>query len=87
MGLGYGFTPEFRVDATYTYFDFDIDDPGIVAAGQNIVPNTPKHKGGVALPYTGLKGSTPLSGANSLRATIGTRVFWQAAFRRGRSSI
>jgi iron complex outermembrane receptor protein len=56
IGFGYGFTPEFRVDATYTYFDFDIKDPGLTTAGQNIVPNTPRHKGTIALTYTGMQG-------------------------------
>ena len=56
IGFGYGFTPEFRVDATYTYFDFDIEDPGLTAAGQNIVPNTPRHKGTIAFTYTGFQG-------------------------------
>ncbi len=56
IGFGYGFTPEFRVDATYTYFNFDIEDPGLTAAGQNIVPNTPRHKGTIAFTYTGFQG-------------------------------
>ncbi|MCZ6916209.1 MAG: TonB-dependent receptor [Gemmatimonadetes bacterium] len=56
FGIGYGFTPEFRVDGTYTYFDFKIQDPGAVAAGQTIVPNTPRHKGTIGLTYTGLQG-------------------------------
>jgi outer membrane receptor protein involved in Fe transport len=56
IGFGYGFTPEFRVDASYTYFDFDIEDPGLTAAGQNIVPNTPRHKGSIAFTYTGFQG-------------------------------
>jgi iron complex outermembrane receptor protein len=56
LGFGYGFTPEFRVDATYTYFDFDIKEPGDLIPGQNIVPNTPRHKGTIALTYTGLQG-------------------------------
>ncbi len=56
IGFGYGFTPEFRVDATYTYFNFDIKNPGLTTAGQNIVPNTPRHKGTIALTYTGLQG-------------------------------
>jgi outer membrane receptor protein involved in Fe transport len=56
VGIGYGFTPEFRVDGTYTYFEFDVQDPGAVAAGQTIVPNTPRHKGTIGLTYTGLQG-------------------------------
>ena len=56
FGIGYGFTREFRVDGTYTYFEFDVKDPGAVAAGQTIEPNTPRHKGTLGLTYTGLQG-------------------------------
>jgi iron complex outermembrane receptor protein len=53
FGFGYGFTPEVRIDGTYTFFDFDVDEPQF---GQDIVPNTPKHKGTVGITYTGLQG-------------------------------
>ena len=56
LGIGYGFSPEMRVDASYTFFDFDVKDTGLQAFGQDIVPNTPKHKFGVSLNYTGLQG-------------------------------
>lgn len=56
FSAGYGFTPELRADVSYTFFDFEIDDPGAVQAGQTIVPNTPKNKATVALSYTGIQG-------------------------------
>ena len=56
VGIGYGFTPEVRVDVSYTFFDFDVKDTGLQAFGQDIIPNTPKHKFGFSLNYTGLQG-------------------------------
>ncbi len=53
FGLGIGITPELRADASYTFFDFDIDQQQL---GQDLVPNTPKHKGAVSLSYIGLQG-------------------------------
>jgi outer membrane receptor protein involved in Fe transport len=53
FGFGYGFTPEVRIDGTYTFFDFDVDEPQF---GQDIVPNTPKHKGTIGITYNGLQG-------------------------------
>ena len=56
VGIGYGFTPEVRVDVSYTFFDFDVKDTGLQAFGQDIIPNTPKHKFRFSLNYTGLQG-------------------------------
>ncbi len=56
FGIGYGITPELKVDASYTYFDFDVKDGGFTAAGQDLIPNTPKHKGSGSLTYTGQQG-------------------------------
>jgi outer membrane receptor protein involved in Fe transport len=56
LGVGYGITPEVRVDGTYTYFQFDVQDPGLIQAGQDLVPNTPRNKGSVSLSYTGQQG-------------------------------
>ena len=56
FGFGYGITPELRLDASYTYFDFDVKDTGLAAAGQDLIPNTPKHKGSGSLTYTGQQG-------------------------------
>ena len=53
FGLGIGITPELRADASYTFFDFDIDQQQL---GRDLVPNTPKHKGAVSLSYNGLQG-------------------------------
>ena len=52
IGVGYGFTPELRGDASYTYFDFDIKDAGL----EQLVPNTTRHKGNISLTYTGVQG-------------------------------
>ena len=79
IGFGYGFTPEFRVDATYTYFDFDIEDPGRAAAGQSIVPNTPRHKGSIAFTYTGFQGFDA-----SLSAKFVEKHEWNAGVFAGR---
>jgi iron complex outermembrane receptor protein len=56
FSAGYGFTPELRADVSYTFFDFEVKDPGLAQAGQSIVPNTPKNKGTIALSYTGIQG-------------------------------
>jgi outer membrane receptor protein involved in Fe transport len=65
FGFGYGFTPELRVDASYTFFDFDIDDPGLT--GQTIVPNTPKNKGTISLGYTGIQAAPGFDAAISAK--------------------
>lgn len=56
VGVGYGITPEIRLDASYTFFDFDVKDAGLTAAGQDLIPNTPQHKGSAAVSYTGEQG-------------------------------
>ncbi len=56
LGVGYGLSPEMRVDASYTFFDFNVKETGLLAAGQTIIPNTPKHKVGISLTYTGVNG-------------------------------
>lgn len=56
FSAGYGFTPEFRADVSYTFFDFEVKDPGLEQAGQAIVPNTPQNKATIALSYTGIQG-------------------------------
>jgi outer membrane receptor protein involved in Fe transport len=55
FGVGFGITPELRIDASYTYFDFDVDE-ATVAQGDRLLPNSAKHKGGVSLSYTGQQG-------------------------------
>ena len=61
------------MDATYTFFKFDIKNPGLAVAGQSIVPNTPKNKGSVALTYTGLQGFDA-----AVDATFTERHEWNA---------
>lgn len=55
FGVGFGITPELRIDASYTLFDFDVDETS-VAQGDRLLPNSAKHKGGVSLTYTGQQG-------------------------------
>jgi len=52
IGVGYGFTPELRGDASYTYFGFDIKDAGL----EQLVPNTTRHKSNISLTYTSVQG-------------------------------
>ena len=56
FGIGYGITPEFRVDAAFTLFDFSVIDEGLKAAGQSIDPNTPEKKLFISAAYSGAQG-------------------------------
>lgn len=53
FGFGYGITPEVRIDLAYTFFDFEVDAPQF---GSELVPNTPEHKGSIAVSYNGVEG-------------------------------
>jgi outer membrane receptor for ferrienterochelin and colicins len=53
LGVGYQFTPEFRVDASFTGFDFDVNEQ---RAGDQLLPNTPSKKGNFAVSYVGAQG-------------------------------
>jgi outer membrane receptor for ferrienterochelin and colicins len=55
IGVGYQFTPEFRGDATFTGFDFDVDETE-QAAGDQLLPNTPSKKATFSLSYAGQQG-------------------------------
>lgn len=54
LGVGYQLTDELRVEGSYTFFDFD--KPTGTAAGDKLLPNTPKHKGTLNLQYAGAQG-------------------------------
>ena len=68
FSAGYGFTPELRADVSYTFFDFEVRDPGLEQAGQTIVPNTPKNKATIALSYTGIQGFDTALAAKFIQA-------------------
>ncbi|MEE8251771.1 MAG: TonB-dependent receptor, partial [Gemmatimonadales bacterium] len=46
---------EVQISGSYTFFDFDVDAT-TVAVGDQLLPNTPKHKGTVSLSYSGRQG-------------------------------
>ena len=50
VGLGYQLTNEFRVDGTVSIFDFTVNSQQL---GDQLLPNTPKHKETVTLSYEG----------------------------------
>ncbi len=50
---GYQLTNELSVTASYTYFDFEVKSQ---AVGDKLLPNTPQHKGTIAISYTGAQG-------------------------------
>jgi len=66
IGLGIQLNNEFRLDGTYSYFDFTVNSKN---AGDQLVPNTPKSKGTVTLAYQGI--SNGFDGSLSLRAVAG----------------
>ncbi len=53
LGAGYQLANEFRADATFTLFRFDINEQ---LAGDQLLPNTPRAKGTLTLGYTGRTG-------------------------------
>lgn len=63
VGMGYQLTDEFRLDGTFSYFDFEVVSQ---RAGDQLVPNTPEKKGTVSLGYIGL--------SNGFDATLTMRV-------------
>jgi outer membrane receptor protein involved in Fe transport len=65
LGAGYQFAAEFRADATFTLFRFDINEQ---LTGDQLLPNTPRAKGTVSLGYAGRSG---FDAGLTLRATKG----------------
>lgn len=74
FGIGYQFTPALKLDASYTFFDFDVRSQ---AAGDQLLPNTPKHKGNVQLSYADAR----FDATGSLRLNEGFR--WAAGVFQG----
>jgi len=77
VGAGYYVTNEFKLEGSYTFFDFDVTEPGL--AGDSLLPNTPKHKGTVTASYQGAQG---------LEASVTARIVdsfnWAAGVFAGR---
>ncbi len=55
VGLGVSVTPEIRLDGNYTLFNFDIDSTSVLP-GDELKPNTPKHKANLSASYSGRRG-------------------------------
>lgn len=53
LGMGVWATDELRFDANYTLFEFDVEE---AATGDQLLPNTPKHKANLAVSYNGRQG-------------------------------
>ncbi|HEU4799822.1 MAG TPA: TonB-dependent receptor [Gemmatimonadales bacterium] len=53
IGVGYNVTNEFRVDASFTGFDFEVKSQ---ATGDQLVPNTPSKKASFMVSYMGAQG-------------------------------
>ncbi len=51
FGIGYQLTDEFRVDGTYSMFDFTVKSQQL---GDQLLPNTPKHKETLTFAYEGM---------------------------------
>ncbi len=77
LGLGYQFTPEVRGDASFTWFDFSVDEEE-TQAGDLLLPNTPSKKATFSLSYAGAQG---LDGNVTLRLVDG--YSWAAGIFQG----
>jgi outer membrane receptor protein involved in Fe transport len=55
LGATIAVTDEIQISGNYSFFDFDVDTTQTVA-GDQIIPNTPKHKGGAQASYHGAQG-------------------------------
>jgi outer membrane receptor for monomeric catechols len=55
LGATIAVTDEIQLSGNYSFFDFDVDTTQTVA-GDQIIPNTPKHKGGAQASYHGAQG-------------------------------
>ncbi|MEP6589959.1 MAG: TonB-dependent receptor [Gemmatimonadota bacterium] len=53
VGIGVQLNDEFRVDGTYSWFDFTVKEAS--AAGDQLLPNTPSRKGTLTLGYEGAR--------------------------------
>jgi outer membrane receptor protein involved in Fe transport len=54
LAVGYHLSDDLRVEGSYTFFDFDA--PEGTLAGDQLLPNTPKHKGTLNVQYAGAQG-------------------------------
>jgi outer membrane receptor for ferrienterochelin and colicins len=63
IGLGFQLNDEFRIDGTFSLFDFEVVSQ---RAGDQLVPNTPEKKGTLSLGYIGL--------SNGIDAAVTMRI-------------
>lgn len=61
LGIRYYFSDAWNLDANYSIFDFELDDPNATNANQ-LTPNTPENKAAVGISYSGERLSGSLSG-------------------------
>ncbi len=54
LAVGYRLSDELRVEGSYTFLDFDPPEGSL--AGDQLLPNTPKHKGTLNVQYSGAQG-------------------------------
>jgi outer membrane receptor protein involved in Fe transport len=77
IGLGFQINDEFRLDGTFSFFDFEVVTQ---QAGDQLVPNTPEKKGTLSLGYIGLR--------NGIDASVTMRIIeeydWAAGVFMGR---
>lgn len=77
VGLGIHLNPEFRLDASMSWFDFKVNDQ---RAGDRLLPNTPDRKATVGLSYEGAR-----NGFNAnLNARFVAAYDWAAGVFNGR---
>ena len=55
VGANVAVTPEFRLEGNYTIFEVDVDETSVLT-GDQLKPNTPKHKVNLAASYGGRQG-------------------------------
>ena len=55
LGLSVGVTDEIRIGGTYAFFDFEVDEAE-TAVGDQLLPNTPKHRTTAQASYRGRQG-------------------------------
>ena len=54
LAIGFHLTDALRLEGSYTFFDFDPPEGSL--AGDQLLPNTPKHKGSLNVQYAGAQG-------------------------------
>jgi outer membrane receptor protein involved in Fe transport len=73
FAVGVQLSDEWRVDANYSFYDFELDDDAFLP-GDSVVPNTPRHQGNASATY---------QRADGLRARLGVRLVDQFLWETG----